>query len=592
MKKLFLTKSIKKHIIIYFSLIFLLSIGLFGFMAYNFFSNILINEILNYTTKLADETRVNLDSYFGQINALLQITASNSLVVEGVREENLEDITVKFENSKKINELLQDILKLNSNIKDIILIDSRGFACESTAKSVLEDYDFVNKGWFPREYSQFFKATFVGLHAQDYYLVPEDNEDEVVSAVIPIMDFINPQDKSHASIMCNLKVEEIHEITKETTLEKTGFFLIVDNNSQIIYQPHNYHLSESQKDKLIEKMTGESGNFIVENEDKKMMMVYKTSKVTGWKVVALIPMKEILSHLEGIKKITLILTFICIITVFFVSVLISGRVTKPITRLMKRMGRIEQGNFDVKLYDDSTEEIEMLSSRMDLMIERINSLNRDIYLYQIRSREAMIKALQTQINPHFLYNTLQAIKAMAVCGKNPEIGKIVTLLGNMLRYAVYNSEELVNISDEMNHVKVYLEIQNFRYPAQYTYETEIEEGLDELKTLKLILQPIVENSIIHGLSGRKKGTVRIKAGKNPLGIQFSITDDGKGISGEELSGILEYVRDPAKKEESHSIGLKNVHERVRLKFGDPYGIDIVSNENEGTCVKVLIPEVI
>lgn len=592
MKRLIFRKSIKNRITLYFSILFLSSIVIFGVISYNIFSNILTSELSSYTSKIVDEARINLDSYFSQIETLMQITASNSILLDAVKNYSNSNYSVKLYSDRVIQDFLQDTMKINPKIKDIIIVDNRGFAYEYTGRALKQDYNFFKQTWFPHYSDKVFKAVYVGLHSQDYYLIPTDeNEGSVISAIIPIADFMNPKKPFYATVIFNLNVSKVEEINKEITLEKTGFFLILDNHGQAIYRPHNYQFFENSRKYILRNMTKDTGSFELKVNNQDMIIVYKTSKVTSWKLIAVIPRGEIYEHLSSIKNFTFTLTLICILVVLLVSLIISNTITNPITRLMKRMSKIEQGDFSVKLYDNSSEEIEMLSSRMDLMIEGINSLNRDLYSYQIKNRDAAIRALQAQINPHFLNNTLQAIKAMAVCGKSAEISRITTLLGNMFRYSIYNTKDLVAIRDEIKHVQEYLEIQNFRYPGQFDYNIECEADIEELKTIKLILQPIVENCIQHGLSQCKNGFINIVIEKNISGIQITISDNGKGIIDQELSKIINHMNDQEQKDDSHSIGLKNVHERIKLKFGDPNGITIISKENEGTCIKIQIPEI-
>lgn len=589
MKRIFHFRTIKSHIIIYFSLIFLFSIGLFGSIVYYSFQNTLTNEIKNYTTQIVDEARINLDSYFQQIGTLLQITAGNSIMFDALLNNSTDNYGDKLYYNRQIEELMQNTIKINSKIKDIIIINDKGFAYDYTGNSIQQDYNFYKQTWYPKDLNLYFKASFIGLHPQDYYLNPTEENDEVVSAVIPIMDFMTPGKKLYGSVIYNLKVNDIQELTKETRLEKTGFFLIMDSNNNIIYKPHDNGLLENQTDELMKQIKGESGNFIYSNGKSNFLAVFKTSKVTNWKIVASIPTNEIQEHINNIRTVTLVLALLCILSVIIAAIIITGRITRPIIRLMNGMERIEQGNFNEKLYDRSTEEIEALSSRMDLMINRINALNRDIYSYQVKSRDAAIKALQAQINPHFLYNTLQAIKAMAVNGKGLEISKMATLLGNLFRYAVYNSEELVSIKEEVNHVREYMELQSLRYPDKFDFRIECDDDILQYKTLKLILQPIVENSIMHGLNENPKGIIQIEIDKSDTQVRFQISDNGVGINDEEIIKITEYINNPEQKDDSHSIGLKNVHERIQLKYGKPYGIQISSQENLGTCVKVSIP---
>lgn len=590
--KAYITNSLKWHIILWFSFLYLVIIILFGTITYKISSNILTNEIYTYSSKIVDEARNSLDSYFMQIESLMQITAGNSTLLNALKNQKDLGYGERLNFDRIIGDSLQNTLKINQNIKDIIIIDHEGYVYDFTGRGINQDYNFYSQDWFPIVNNSPFKSNYIGIHPQDYYSNSSDTEEEVISAVIPVSDYMNPNHDFYATIMFNLKAGNIQEVTKEITLEKSGFFLLVDNNNRLIYRPQNFKEDQINLEILLNEVKDKNESFTYSYNHQKILTVYKASKATNWKFIALIPQKEVLDHFSNIKGFTFLITLTSILLVIIISVLISSKITKPISRLIKRMGKIEQGNFDIKLYDNSTTEIEALSSRMDLMVERINYLNKDIYDYQIKNRDAVIKALQAQINPHFLYNTLQGIKSMAVCGKNNDISIMVTLLGNMLRYAVYNPKELVPIEQELAHVQDYLEIQRYRYPEQFEYIIKSDKSLEDFRTLKLILQPVVENSITHGLCDKANGLVTINVTGKEDGIEFCISDNGKGLSKSELDLIVNKINTRSKIDESSSIGLKNVHDRLLLRFGAPYGISISSEENKGVQVKVLIPKIV
>ncbi|GMQ62863.1 sensor histidine kinase [Vallitalea sp. AN17-2] len=574
-----------------FSVIFILVLCIIGVIGYSFFSKVLTNEILSNTEKIIDQTSSNIDLYFGQIKNLTQITASNYNIINALKEdENGQDSNLLFYN-RRISDVLQQTKKFNLRIKDLIIIRRDGTCYNYSNSCVKEDYNFFEQDWFPKFDDKFAKVCFTGIHQQDYYVLDTNCEGSVASTVIPIMDYMDISRQFFAMLLCNLNINDVKELTKGAELGKTGFFLIIDKNNELVYNPTYYVFDEDFKENILTNLNSDSGQFISKHNKNHVLIVHKTSKITGWKIISIIPMKEILNPLNNIKSFTFILIIICVIIVIIVSILISRRITKPISLLIDKMVDIGRGDFDIKLYDDSTIEMEMLSSNIDIMIERINRLNRDIYSYKMKSKEAEIKALQSQINPHFLYNTLQSVKALALFKKTNDISKIVTLIGNMLRYAIYNSDELVNISSEIKHLSDYIKIQNYRYSNKFEYEVLAEIKLDQYKTLKLILQPIVENSIIHGLQENIKGLITINIFLHDNNVHLRIDDNGKGMSSEELQRIRSYINDTSQKDKSNSIGLKNVNERIKLKYGELYGVEIDSKLDIGTRVTIIIPQI-
>ncbi|WP_168929093.1 cache domain-containing sensor histidine kinase [Paenibacillus dokdonensis] len=582
--------SIRRKITTYFSLIFILLIGLLGYTTYHMFSTTLTSEVISYTSKIVTEARLNVDSYFNQIKTLVQITAGQSVIQDAVSGYAEDDDQQRLIHRRQIEDRMRDILRYNPSIKDVAVIKPSGVVYEYSGSTVRGNYPFYSQNWFPKFQNEyFFRVHFIGIHPQDYYFNPPEALEKVISAVAPVFDFWNPSRKDGTSVMFNLKLEEIQELTKESKLEQNGFFLIMDHANEFVFKPSEGNVSEQLQSEIIGRMGKEEGRFQVGNGKDTFLGVYTTSKVTGWKIIAMIPMKEILAHNDNINKLVLMLLGAAILSVVIISVFISSRITRPITGLMRKMSDVQQGNFDLDLYDDSSVEMQKLTTRIMRMIKRINQLNHDVFSYAIKTKEAEISALQSQINPHFLYNTLQSIKSLAICERSEDVSLMVTLLGDVMRYSIYHPNELVVLNKELEHVKAYLQIQNYRYPDKVQYEFDCEERVLHMKTPKLLLQPIVENAVIHGFSGSRKGKVRISAHRIPAGLEIVIEDTGQGITAERLMELRNLLYQNEASGMEH-IGFKNVHDRIRYKFGDTYGLTIESEEQKGTTVIIQLPE--
>jgi two-component system, sensor histidine kinase YesM len=584
--------TIKNNIIIYFSTIFIIIIAIIALFGYYFFSNILTNQILNYAIRIVDEVTLNIDSYFSQIKYIMQITAGNTTVIDSLNIYTNRQYIDMLHIERKTNDVLQDVLKFSPNITDLIIIGRDGLSVTYSGKCVDSNYNFFNQDWMPEMEDDASKIYFTGIHPQDYYLNVQCSDEKVVSAIIPIINYMSPNREFYGVLLSNLNLKNIPQVTKNISVDKLNSFLILDNKNDIIYSSTAYGSDEEFRTRLKKNLKNSSGNFLLKDGNKEVLVVFNTSQVTGWKFVTLISREELLQPLSAIKTFSFLLIIICIFIVVAVSILISEKISEPIVKLMHRMNLVEQGNFDVKLYDKSTKEIEILSDRMDLMVERINKLNRDIYLYEIKNKEAELKALQAQINPHFLLNTLQSIKALSVMGKNSEASKMTTIFGKMIRYTAYDMDELVPITCEISHVHDYLHLQSIRYENKFTYNVSYDKSIEIYRTLKLILQPIVENVIIHGLDDSR--CIHIEIGVEDVsddGILFTVLDNGVGIDEIRLEKIRNLLEDDKSSDINRGIALKNVHSRIRLKFGYPYGITIDSTKSKGTCVTILIPKI-
>lgn len=235
------------------------------------------------------------------------------------------------------------------------------------------------------------------------------------------------------------------------------------------------------------------------------------------------------------------------------------------------------------------EEIEVLSGTIQGMIENIVSLNQKMIEEEKALSKEKLKALQHQINPHFMNNVLQSIKALAIAGETEKISEISTALGKVMAYSVYRPYDVVTLEEELEHVRNYLHVQNIRYDNRILYTVECSEELKETPILKLTLQPIIENAIEHGLGVSGKEMVALSVEAEGDDVYIIIYDSGKGISKEKMEELREDLYAGRHYERGKSVGILNVNARLKKQYGNPYGIELNSKEGTGTTVIVKLP---
>lgn len=535
-----------------------------------YFSYITRKEIFDYSQKIVQIAVYNIDSYFARIQNFILAVINNDTIINCLK--TYGTISTQEERLKSLwnaEDYIQETLIFNDDIDDIILIGKDGYAICNTGKSLMPEYNFFSQPWFKEAIGDGFSLSYISNYERDYYVALDDPVVSNVSAVIPIINFKSASSKHQGYMIFNLNIDQLAYVTDQIVLEKTGKIYILDDNDRLI---------------LYRTEDGDT----LENIDREYYEIIKdTSGTPDWSIIALIPKSEIAEHITPIYIIIIIIFMGGLTVVTLVSVHISRVITKPLNLLMEQMRYIEYGNLEMKLYNNSSPEIETFSKRMNQMIERINALNKELMATQLGKKDAEIKALQSQINPHFLFNTLQCIKALAVCERTYDVSRISTMIGAILRYAISDSREFINIREELEYVKQYIEIQNYRYPEKINYKFEVEENCYDLKCIKFMLQPIVENAIQHGMDySHSILHIIIKVQEMNENVLISVKDDGKGISQEKLCVIRGWLS--AKKQQEH-IGIKNVHDRLRLNFGEKYGLWIESTLGQGTKVTLLIP---
>lgn len=323
-----------------------------------------------------------------------------------------------------------------------------------------------------------------------------------------------------------------------------------------------------------------------------LLMTYVTSPVTGWTVLQAVPLSVLLQDAETVNRQMLLVGLACLAASIFVSILYSLRITRPLSVLRRSMKRVEKGEFGLSIPVESEDEIGHLSRTFNLMVSRLGSLTYRLYETEIREKNAEIASLQSQINPHFLYNTLGSISMYAELEGNREVVSMTNHLSALLRYSMGGGRSEVTIREEIEHIRGYLAIQSIRYEERLRYKIEARPGLLEQPIIRLTLQPVVENAIVHGLE-RGSGNVEILIAISAKNGQVSIAveDNGPGMDDEAL------CRQNAKMEEGllpdgpGGHGLVNVHRRLALKYGPGFGVRLERSASGGIRAKIALPRV-
>ncbi|NLY19320.1 MAG: histidine kinase, partial [Clostridiaceae bacterium] len=327
----------------------------------------------------------------------------------------------------------------------------------------------------------------------------------------------------------------------------------------------------------------------------KMMVVYDTLDTNGWKLAAVFPENELIHTIGFIKYATAIIMIVLIFVSVILSNMLARIVTEPLSQLIGKVKKVEEGNLDVVFDVNAENEIGKLGKGITKMMERVKGLIEQVEFESNQKRQAEFAALQAQIKPHFLYNTLYAIKQLCKMNEMEDAVIMVSALATFFRISVSKGEEIITVKDEISHVENYLIIQHMRYKDKLKYSINIDEDLYCYSVVKLMLQPIVENAIYHGINNKRGiGTINIKGyieyieGKD---LTFEIKDDGIGIKPEKINEITNLLQSKERNIDSLGMGLFNVHERIRIMFGQEYGIKIESEFQVGTTVYIRIPAI-
>lgn len=299
------------------------------------------------------------------------------------------------------------------------------------------------------------------------------------------------------------------------------------------------------------------------------------------------------SNVERAISVTTVLLVIILIGALTISRKIMEGITKPIRHLCRTAERAGRGDFEARAHEENIDEIDVLNSSFNRMIEEIGKLVEDIRVEQLNLRAAELRLLQEQINPHFLYNTLDNIIWLAESNETEQVVNMVSALSDFFRTTLSKGKDYISVKDEEMHINSYLQIQQFRYRDILDYEINIDEKLYEYEILKLTLQPLVENALYHGIKGKRGlGHISVTGYMKDGLLEFQVKDNGIGMNAERLDAVRKIMTGEMEDtREKGGFGLFNVNERIRLNYGREYGLRIESAYQEGTCIRVTVPAV-
>jgi len=310
--------------------------------------------------------------------------------------------------------------------------------------------------------------------------------------------------------------------------------------------------------------------------------------VSGWTILGITPVTEIETHRNANTLFVGLLILLSIGIIALLSLLISNSVLVPMQKLLARFNAIADGRTDVDFAPTRSMEINRLSDTAQNMLHSIDRLQQEAIAQQALLSREQFKVLQHQINPHLFNNTLQSIKALAVCGDTAAISRTTTLLGKILSYSVYNPLDMVPLFEELNYIENYIALQQTRYPnIEYGIDCDPEAGAAYVP--KLIVQPIVENAIEHGFSGAKSGRIDLCVERDGEALHIIVVDSGVGFDTQKLEAIRGWLERPHAQEEGSHIGIPNVHKRIRSMYGPGYGVSILSKPGMHTSVVITLP---
>lgn len=577
-KKIVYNRSIRNSIFIYFTITSLVAVLLIVISIYSRLSSQLYDTVKQENVSLVNRVDSSMEVYLRNIMKLSDTIYYGIVKNANLSEDSIgEKLTLLYNNNK---EQVSNIALISKEGEPISVVPAARFR---------KNFKAEDEEWFVNALNKTENIHFTLPHVQKMF-EKGDNSYKWVISMSRAVEITVGGSTEQAVLLIEMAYQGLEEVLDEVTLGNGGYIYLMDSKGEIIWHP---------KFELIASGRVKENNLVAAGYDDgsreeifngtRQTVVTKTVGYTGWKLVGVIKGTGISLNM---LKTRLFIVFVILLIIFIVILInsyISFRVTNPIRELEKSVKELEEGNLDADIYMGGSYEVQHLGKSVQDMKFRIKGLMQDIVNEHEEKRKSEFDSLQAQINPHFLYNTLDIIVWQIENEKQSEAVHTVTALARFFRLSLGKGKNIVTVKDEIDHVKNYLMIQHMRFKNKFDYEFDIAEDVLELPSLKLMLQPLVENAIYHGMEFMDgDGMIMVKAWREEDELYLSVADNGLGMTEDKVETILT-GKSASGNGRGSGIGVKNVNERIKLYFGEAYGLTIDSEPDEGTTVIIHLP---
>lgn len=584
---LFHFKSIQSTMIFSFGILVVLSLCTFMMISLNFTEETVLENSKDYTMQLIEQLNSEIDSYIAYVENISQMVSAseNSDVINYLFNDHSDDGVLR----ERVLNQFKVVQETRNDILNIAVIAENGKSLIDADGAKLNPYiKLEDSTWYQNMIKAGGDTVVSPSHVQN---IIEGTYNWVITVG---KGLVNPNTgRIEGVFFINLNYSSIRILCEKINLGDKGYLFIVDKNGSIIYHPKQKLLLAGLKTEYINRvLEQERGSFATKEGGQSKIYTVATSKETGWTVAGVSNIDELMKNKDRTQVAYITIASFLLIFAVILAVLISRAMTKPIMKLKRVMEEVEKDNFkNIKFIVKGNNEIASLGKSFNVMTDKIQKLMEENTWEQEEKRKNELKALQSQINPHFLYNTLDSIIWMAESGKDQEVVLMTSALGKLLRQSISNEAEKVPIETEISYTRSYLTIQKMRYKDQLEYEIDIDEDILKKEIVKLVIQPLVENSIYHGIKYLDaKGMIWITGGIVGDDIVLSVRDNGVGIGKDTITKIFEgEMEENSEGRNRNHVGIYNVHNRLQLHYGKKYGLSYRSAPGLGTTVFITIP---
>ena len=570
--------SIRYTIFVYFTVSALAIILLIGAILYSQMSRQLALAVQDENRIVLGQINRSVDSYLRTIMKL-----SDSLYYGVIKNADL--------NAESINSQITLLYDNNKDsIANIALLSKEGELLEAVPAARLKtELDVTKEEWFGNTLERTDNLHFTIPHVQ-YIFDNGENQYRWVITLTRAVEITHGTSTEQGILLIDIRYSSLQQILENITLGNQGYLYMVSSGGELIYHPKMQLIETGQmSENIATAVEYRDGNYRERYDGEWRDVSVKSVGYTGWKLLSVTPEKGLPLNNLKMRLFVVFVVAAFLLVLVLTNTFISSRITTPIQKLERSVNAIEAGDLDTEVYMGGSYEIRHLGRSIGDMAKRIKALMQDIVTEHESKRKSEFDTLQSQINPHFLYNTLDIIVWMIENEQKQEAVAVVTALARFFRISLSKGKSIITVRDELEHVRNYLTIQQMRFKNKFTYHIDAKEDVMELVSLKLILQPLVENAIYHGMEFMDgDGEIGVEVYRESEDLWFRISDNGLGMTAEQVESLLSEKEHISSKRGS-GIGVKNVNERIRLYFGEEYGLTIQSEPDDGTVISIHLP---
>ena len=570
-------KDLRVVITASFTIIAVVSMLAVAVIFYTTYTRTAENQTIEDNIQLVNQVELNLTNY---LRNMMRI--SDSLYYNIIKDTD-------FRNGNIDKELALLYEANRDNLVSIACFENNGTLVAATPVNILkENVDVTEQDWFIRAENKPENLHFSSSHVQNLF-VDSNNRYYWVISLSRGVEVTKRGNTTGGILVVDMNFSGIRQLFTKVNSGDANYMYLMDRDGEIIYHPQqNLIYSELAEENNMAAIQYEDGTHTEEFQGHERIVVVKTVGYTGWRIVSVIPKENLFQDRNQIRAVWFEVLAISILMVVIVNQYLSIKITGPLRKLEESVKQLELLTPE-KIYVGGSEEIRNLGQSIRSMVEQMRKLMDDAVKEQEEKRKNELDALQSQINPHFLYNSLDSVIWLVESERYDEAIYVVTALANLFRISLSQGRTIITIGEEFRHAKYYSDIQLMRFKDKFQVHFDLDENLEKYMTIKLIIQPILENAVYYGMETMDgDGEILVNGYEKDGDIFIDVIDNGNGMNPAQVEHLLtgdNYVR-----KRGSGIGLRNVDQRIKLYFGEDYGLLIKSEPDVGTKVTIHLPK--